>query len=230
MLQEALPLTATHETVRQQFKQFGNVAYVSLPKYRTSGRIKEFGFVEFEEKSSVAKCINAFRQFDGVIGDKQEPEHLKSVVAYMKEQDELEKEGESEKLQTETSESGVEKETVEDKNTGEQKTAASEESSSNVDKNEPKENEEKKQEIDTKAKETKEEKASDETSNEKNANIRTNEEPLSDKEKQPAKRLKTQISEISQISEDQQDPDDIGNTTDEKASVTDENQDQKTQK
>lgn len=94
-----MPPTATHETVRQQFKQFGNVAYVSLPKYRTNGRIKEFGFVEFEEKSSVAKCINAFRQFDGVIGDSHEPENLKSVVAYMKEQEELEKEEEEEEVE-----------------------------------------------------------------------------------------------------------------------------------
>lgn len=85
-----MPPKATHESVKQLFKQFGNVAYVSLPKYRTSGRIKEFAFIEFEEKSSVEKCIAAFRQFDGVIGDTQDAEALTSVVSYVKEQEEIE--------------------------------------------------------------------------------------------------------------------------------------------
>lgn len=85
-----MPPNATHETVKSQFRQFGSVAYVSLPKYRTSGRIKEFAFVEFEEKSSVERCINAFRQFDGVIGEHFDAENLKSVGAYVKEQEEIE--------------------------------------------------------------------------------------------------------------------------------------------
>lgn len=224
-----MPLTATHETVRQQFKQFGNVAYVSLPKYRTSGRIKEFGFVEFEEKSSVAKCINAFRQFDAVIGDSQEPENLKSVVAYMKEQDELEKEGEGgEKLKTETNEGDTGKETAEATNTEETKTTGNEESCAAVEKAEPIKKEKRKSkiktEVETKGEKIKEEKPSDAASSDKNTNKRENEESLGTIENPPAKRLKTQISE------DQQDQDDQGNTTDDKASVTDENQDQKTQK
>lgn len=65
---------------------------MSLPKYRTSGRIKEFAFVEFADKGGVENCINAFRQFDGVICDTQDAEHLKSVEAYVKEQEELENE------------------------------------------------------------------------------------------------------------------------------------------
>lgn len=88
--QEALPPNSTHESVKTLFKQFGNVAYVSLPKYRTSGRIKEFAFVEFEDKDSVEQCINAFRLFDGVIGEVSDPEKLKSVTAYVKEQEEME--------------------------------------------------------------------------------------------------------------------------------------------
>lgn len=66
-----------------------------MPKYRSSGRIKEFAFVEFEDKSSVEKCINTFREFDNVIGDAQGAENLASVVAYVKEQDCLEKSGNS---------------------------------------------------------------------------------------------------------------------------------------
>lgn len=85
-----MPPTATHESVKQQFKEFGDVAYVSLPKFRMSGRIKEFAFVEFDEKSSVERCIDAFRLFNGVIGDAQDAENLASVVSYVKEQEEIE--------------------------------------------------------------------------------------------------------------------------------------------
>ncbi|XP_031617048.1 la-related protein 7 [Contarinia nasturtii] len=95
---EALPPNATHDSVRHQFSQFGNVAYVSLPKYKKSGRIKEFAFVEFEEKSSVEKCIQAFQQFDGVIGGVEDAKNLASVSSYIKEQEELEKTEQPEKL------------------------------------------------------------------------------------------------------------------------------------
>lgn len=80
---------ATHESVRNQFKQFGPIAYVSLPKYRLSGKIKEFAFIEFEQKSSVERCISAFRQFDGVINSNYEANKIQSVTTYLKEQDEL---------------------------------------------------------------------------------------------------------------------------------------------
>lgn len=76
--------------MKNLFKQFGDVAYVSLPKFKSSGRIKEFAFIEFADKNSVEQCINAFRQFDGVIADHNEPEKLKSVTSYIKEQEELE--------------------------------------------------------------------------------------------------------------------------------------------
>lgn len=72
------------------------MVYVSLPKFRTSGRIKEFAFVEFADKNSVEQCINAFHQFDGVIGDVSDPEKLKSVSAYVKEQEEIEEKTKSE--------------------------------------------------------------------------------------------------------------------------------------
>lgn len=45
MFQEALPTTATHESVRKMFEAYGPVAYVSLPKFRSSQQIKEFAFV-----------------------------------------------------------------------------------------------------------------------------------------------------------------------------------------
>lgn len=54
-----------------------------------SGKIKEFAFIEFEQKSSVERCISAFRQFDGVINSSYEANKIQSVTTYLKEQDEL---------------------------------------------------------------------------------------------------------------------------------------------
>lgn len=103
-----MPPKATHETIRKQFKQFGNVVYVSLPKYR-SGRIKEFAFVEFEDKESVDRCINMFRQFNGVIADSFDAEKLKSIEAYIKEQEEAEVKEKEVEENVEASEANIDK-------------------------------------------------------------------------------------------------------------------------
>lgn len=87
-VQEALPTTATHESVRKIFEAYGPVAYVSLPKFRTSQQIKEFAFVEFENRSSVLKAINAFKDFGGILNMESDPERLISVTSYLKEQQE----------------------------------------------------------------------------------------------------------------------------------------------
>lgn len=108
-----MPPNSTHESVKNLFKQFGDVAYVSLPKFKSSGRIKEFAFIEFAEKNSVEQCMDAFRQFDGVIADHNDPGRLKSVTSYIKEQEELEKnasnenENEDAKIKSEDSDKEV---------------------------------------------------------------------------------------------------------------------------
>lgn len=62
-----------------------------MPKYRLSGKIKEFAFVEFEQKNSVERCISAFRQFDGVINGSYQPDKIQSVTTYLREQEDYEK-------------------------------------------------------------------------------------------------------------------------------------------
>lgn len=89
LLQESLPISATHEWLKSCFEQYGPVAYVSLPKYRASQRIKEFAFVEFEQISSVIKTINAFKKFSGLLNMENDPENLASIIAYLKEQQQL---------------------------------------------------------------------------------------------------------------------------------------------
>ncbi|KAG4075124.1 hypothetical protein HA402_004163 [Bradysia odoriphaga] len=86
---ESLPITTTHEWLKTCFEQYGPVAYVSLPKYRASQRIKEFAFVEFEQISSVIKTINAFKKFGGLLNMESDPENLSSIIAYLKEQQTL---------------------------------------------------------------------------------------------------------------------------------------------
>lgn len=65
------------------------MAYVSLPKYRASQRIKEFAFVEFQQISSVIKTINAFKKFGGLLNMESDPENLVSIISYLKEQQNL---------------------------------------------------------------------------------------------------------------------------------------------
>lgn len=85
-LQEALPTNATHDWVRKIFEPYGVVAYVSLPKYRTSQRIKEFAFVEFEQRSSVLRAMTAFAEFGGALNATADPEKLGSILAFLREQ------------------------------------------------------------------------------------------------------------------------------------------------
>lgn len=93
-LQEGFRPNATHDSIKSQFKQFGNVVYVSLPKFR-SGRIKEFAFVEFDDKESVERCVTAYRHLNSVIGQTFEAEKLKSIESYIKEQDDAAEGGEA---------------------------------------------------------------------------------------------------------------------------------------
>lgn len=54
---QRLPLNADHEWLSNVFSQYGTVSYVSIPRYKSNKKIKGFAFVEFEEPSSVAKCL-----------------------------------------------------------------------------------------------------------------------------------------------------------------------------
>lgn len=51
--------------------------------------------MEFEQRASVERCVNGFRQFDGVINDNYQPAKMQSIVSYLKEQDDLDKDNNS---------------------------------------------------------------------------------------------------------------------------------------
>lgn len=84
---ECLPSTADHDWIMNTFSIFGPIAYVSLPRYKKSNKIKEFGFIEFEQKSSVQRAISAFQEFRGVITNENTPEKLFSIVTFNQEQE-----------------------------------------------------------------------------------------------------------------------------------------------
>lgn len=88
---ECLPPKADHDWVRNVFSAYGKVAYVSLPKFKYSKKIKEFGFVEFEDESSVQKALKTFQAFGGVLTyEDTDPAKLVSISSFGKEKEEEE--------------------------------------------------------------------------------------------------------------------------------------------
>ncbi|KAM6909531.1 la-related protein 7 [Xenentodon cancila] len=54
---ELLPKDVTHSWIERVFTKCGNVVYISIPRYRTSGDVKGFAFVEFEKEDQAQKAI-----------------------------------------------------------------------------------------------------------------------------------------------------------------------------
>ncbi|XP_023255358.1 la-related protein 7 [Seriola lalandi dorsalis] len=54
---ELLPKDVTHSWIDRVFTKCGNVVYVSIPRYKSSGDSKGFAFVEFEKEEQAQKAI-----------------------------------------------------------------------------------------------------------------------------------------------------------------------------
>ncbi|NXJ27242.1 LARP7 protein, partial [Dicrurus megarhynchus] len=54
---ELLPKNVNHSWIERVFGKCGNVVYVSIPRYKSTGDPKGFAFVEFETKEQAAKAI-----------------------------------------------------------------------------------------------------------------------------------------------------------------------------
>ncbi|XP_062305587.1 la-related protein 7 isoform X2 [Osmerus eperlanus] len=57
LVEELLPKDVKHGWIERVFSKCGNVVYVSIPKYKTSGQSKGFAFVEFETEEQAQKAI-----------------------------------------------------------------------------------------------------------------------------------------------------------------------------
>ncbi|XP_008292474.1 la-related protein 7 [Stegastes partitus] len=54
---ELLPKDVSHSWIERVFTKCGNVVYVSIPRYKSSGDSKGFAFVEFEKEEQARKAI-----------------------------------------------------------------------------------------------------------------------------------------------------------------------------
>lgn len=87
---EQIPVSSTHESISSIFSRFGKVNYVSLPRYKKSRQIKQFGFVEFDDKESIMKAINCFKKVDGVLQYASiKAENLLSIATHEKDEPEV---------------------------------------------------------------------------------------------------------------------------------------------
>ncbi|XP_045140246.1 la-related protein 7 [Echinops telfairi] len=56
---ELLPKNVNHSWIERVFGKCGNVVYISIPHYKSTGDPKGFAFVEFETKEQAAKAIES---------------------------------------------------------------------------------------------------------------------------------------------------------------------------
>ncbi|XP_014360764.2 la-related protein 7 [Papilio machaon] len=79
---ESIPVKATQDWLKKVFSNYGHVAYISLPKFRNTQRIKGFGFIEFEKPQEAQKCINAFIKMGCKLPTCMPPEELSSIKMF----------------------------------------------------------------------------------------------------------------------------------------------------
>lgn len=70
---ERLPPYADHDWVKGIFSKYGKVEYVSIPRFKHTGDIKGFAFVEFESAKVAQEAIEVFNK-EGRIKQSSEPE------------------------------------------------------------------------------------------------------------------------------------------------------------
>ncbi|XP_041988393.1 la-related protein 7 [Aricia agestis] len=85
---ESIPETASREWLERVFSDFGHVAYISLPKFKNSQRIKGFAFIEFEKPQDAHKCIAAFTEMGCKLPTCMPPEELSSIKLFSVEEPE----------------------------------------------------------------------------------------------------------------------------------------------
>lgn len=54
---QGLPPDATHEWLSGLFTKYGPIAYISIPRYKNTSKIKGFAFVEFDKVEGADECL-----------------------------------------------------------------------------------------------------------------------------------------------------------------------------
>ncbi|XP_059049576.1 la-related protein 7 [Achroia grisella] len=83
---ESIPVTASREWLQRVFSEYGHVAYISLPKFKNSQRIKGYGFIEFDKPEDAQKCIHAFTKMGCKLPTYMPPEELSSIKMFSMEE------------------------------------------------------------------------------------------------------------------------------------------------
>lgn len=79
---ENLPPHATIEWITSIFSEYGDVAYVSLPKFKDASRIKGFAFVEFSDPESASKAAQAYAASSAYRLLSEDPGQLCSIRSF----------------------------------------------------------------------------------------------------------------------------------------------------
>ncbi|XP_049835952.1 la-related protein 7 [Schistocerca gregaria] len=100
---EQLPPDADHEWLKRVFSSYGEVVYVSIPKYKPSNKIKGFAFVEFDTPEAANKTLEAFGAMGCRLPAQMPPDNLCSIATFEQTSEE-DKNGEETTMTTETAE------------------------------------------------------------------------------------------------------------------------------
>ncbi|KAJ2949971.1 hypothetical protein O0L34_g11297 [Tuta absoluta] len=79
---ESIPVTASREWLQRVFSEYGPVAYISLPKFKNSQKIKGYGFIEFNKPEDAQKCISKFTKMGCKLPTCMPPEELSSIKTF----------------------------------------------------------------------------------------------------------------------------------------------------
>ncbi|OXU22748.1 hypothetical protein TSAR_002253 [Trichomalopsis sarcophagae] len=85
---QRLPSDADHEWLSSLFSEYGPVAYVSIPKFKATHKIKGFAFVEFETPDGAKKCLKAFRAKGCELPSQTSPTEVLSITTFAEEEKE----------------------------------------------------------------------------------------------------------------------------------------------
>ena len=81
------PNVVTIEMLRHVFSKYGDVSYVSLPKFKHNGLPKGFAFVEFSTEESAKNAMIGFIEAKRKIPSALDPSELQSIKSFNIEQE-----------------------------------------------------------------------------------------------------------------------------------------------
>lgn len=93
---EAIKPDADHDWLSSVFSEFGNVVYVSIPKYKQNKLNKGFAFVEFETSKEAASALDYFESIGCKMPSETNPEDLQSIITFEAETEKSENKNEDE--------------------------------------------------------------------------------------------------------------------------------------